>query len=301
MISTGLIGRFWGVTVPPHPLIPPPNVGDFKLSITRALADQLATSIERLTPQPLTEVALSGLEGRPGVYQLYLSGDLVYVGKASRDLPRRLRKHLRKLSGRTNISLDDVGFICLYVDEDLEASAPEKMLIARYRSAGDVPWNTNGFGNNDPGKQRDRSLVKTNHFDALYPINLEVEILLAPHTAKYSTDDYLRRLKEKLPFNLRYENKDADAVQTLRETSVCDPGGPRSVRSHLQSAFAALPSGWQLTILPGYVILYPALTSLDSAMEWWRNEPNGDLVVTAGPNRRAAAGVVEEAGTHTLE
>lgn len=47
----------------------------------------------------------------------------MYVGKASRLLPARLSNHARKLSGRTDLSLATVSFICLYVDEDLEAAA----------------------------------------------------------------------------------------------------------------------------------------------------------------------------------
>ncbi|MFN2495899.1 MAG: GIY-YIG nuclease family protein, partial [Pseudonocardiaceae bacterium] len=107
---------------------------DFKLSITQALADQLAERLEPLRPAPLIEDSLERVESRPGVYELFLGEQRVYVGKASTSLPFRLRKHARKLSGRTGSLLEKVSFVCLYVDEDLEAAAPETLLIKKYRA-----------------------------------------------------------------------------------------------------------------------------------------------------------------------
>src|SRR5689334_7795740 len=72
---------------------------DFKLSITKALGDQLAYALGQLGRASLTEENLEILSERPGVYQLYLNGDFVYVGKADKSLPERLRNHLTKLSG----------------------------------------------------------------------------------------------------------------------------------------------------------------------------------------------------------
>jgi len=77
---------------------------DFKLSITQALADQLAQRPAALRPAPLSEDSLHHVENRPGVYELFLEGRRVYVGKAGNSLPTRLRNHARKLSGRTGLS-----------------------------------------------------------------------------------------------------------------------------------------------------------------------------------------------------
>jgi len=89
------------------------HTADFKLSITRALADQLAEALDTLRPTPLDPEALDALQDRPGVYELWLNDQRVYVGKASKSLPTRLRKHLRKLSGRSGMTGKDVGFVCL--------------------------------------------------------------------------------------------------------------------------------------------------------------------------------------------
>src|SRR4051812_10546270 len=106
-------------------------IAEFHLSITRALADQLATTLQPLRPALLNLTNLESVDSRPGVYVLFVKGERVYVGKASKSLRERLGQHYRKLSGRSGIALADVTFTCVYVDEDLDAAAPEKLLIKK--------------------------------------------------------------------------------------------------------------------------------------------------------------------------
>src|SRR2546423_5476461 len=148
-----------------------PASGESRLSIPRALADQLAEGLRKLTPAALDEHEISRLGRRPGIYHLYQNGLLVYVGKAEDSLPKRLTEHYRKLIGREKVGA--MTFACLYVDEDLHAVAPERLLIHRYRAAGQAPWNTNGFGNHDPGRRRDTTAFEADHFDSLYPVRLD--------------------------------------------------------------------------------------------------------------------------------
>jgi hypothetical protein len=238
---------------------------EFKLSITRALADQLADALSRLRPAPLAAERLDDLQNRPGVYELFVHGKRVYVGKASKDLPKRLRNHLSKLSGRANIDLQDVSFLCLYVDEDLEAAAPETLLIKNYRQSGEVPWNTNGFGNKDPGRNRDHSVVKAKHFDTFYPIDLDQKIdTIAGGT--YEIRDYLAAVKANLPYLLRFETN----LRQLADISVDVPSEPVTASDLLRLAVAALPEGWQATALPGYAILYREESVYRSALVMWR-------------------------------
>lgn len=93
-----------------------PASAEFKLSITRALANQLADALGQLPPAPLTPEDLAALYERPGVYELYLHDHRVYVGKVSKDLPARPANHFRKLSERAGLSPTDVRFLWLYVD-----------------------------------------------------------------------------------------------------------------------------------------------------------------------------------------
>lgn len=258
-------------------------VADFKLSITQALADQLAERLQPLRPAPLSENSLEHVENRPGVYELFLGDQRVYVGKASRSLPTRLRNHARKLSGRTGLSLGDVRFVCLYVDEDLEAAAPETLLIKKYRDAGGSPWNTNGFGNKDPGRRRDTSEIAANHFDALFPINLNATVELTP--GMWRIEELLAEVKQKLPYNFRYERTSTAARHNYQVSLHVEFPTP-STRQLAELVLTALPVGWQLTALPGYAILYKETIDYETALAWWRRTTTG-VVETTGPAHTA--------------
>jgi hypothetical protein len=256
---------------------------DFKLSITQALADQLAERLQPLRPAPLSENSLAQVENRPGVYELLLADRRVYVGKASRSLPARLRNHARKLSGRTGLSLATVSFICLYVDEDLEAAAPETLLIKKYRDEDGSPWNTNGFGNKDPGRRRDTSEIAADHFDALYPINLNATVELTP--GAWRLDELLTEVKRKLPYTLRYERTSGAARHDYQASLHVESPAP-SARQLAELVLTALPVGWQLTALPGYAILYRETITYQTALTWWRSSTTG-VVETTGPAHTA--------------
>lgn len=239
----------------------------FRLSITKALGDQLAEALERLGSAELSERNLAALEERPGVYQLYHKGALVYVGKADRrhkGLPGRLRNHLRKLSGRRNIDLADISFRCLYVDEDFSALAPEQLLINHHRSRGGIPWNNSGFGSRDPGRRRDRTVLKKDHFDVQYPINLEARLRGLP-VGEVDLRSYLSSLKAALPYNFRYAEPADSGETTLRV-----PDREFTADEALRKASAALPASWQITALLNYVIMYEEEHHYKSASRYYR-------------------------------
>jgi len=230
------------------------NYAEFRLSITRALGDQLAESLNELKPAALNLANIAALAPRPGVYQLYEDDHFVYVGKADKSLPVRLAEHFTKVSGR--LSVGRMTFACLYVEEDLHAVAPEKLLIARYKGRGQAPWNNNGFGNNDPGKERDTTdfYKKKHHFDVLHPVNLDWvcdKIIPGP----YSATQLLKALKDALPYVFRYQQ------DPLHENVTVDVFSRRPTADELfQSlglAIASIDPAWQITALPGYVIMYP--------------------------------------------
>jgi hypothetical protein len=233
------------------------STADFRLSITRALGDQLADSIAALTPTPLVFDAVAALDPRGGVYELFYRGDLVYIGKADTSLRERLADHRRKISGRVGLSLADVAFVALYVDEDLSAVAPETLLINRHRVIGESPWNTNGFGNKDPGRERDTSAVKSSHFDALYPANLSLTCDWIS-AGRHRLADLLRDLKANLPYVFRYEagNKAISKQPPVYlHTEIAIAQDSPSV-SEVFAAIADQTPGWQVTAFPGYVIMY---------------------------------------------
>ncbi|GAA4017714.1 hypothetical protein GCM10022384_70230 [Streptomyces marokkonensis] len=243
---------------------------DFTLSITKALGDQLAKALKGLDRAPLAEENLARLKEKPGVYQLYLNDEFVYVGKADKSLPARLRNHLRKISGRRNISLEEMAFSCLYVAEDFSALAPEQLLITHHKGQGDIPWNNNGFGNKDPGRQRDSTVLKRNHFDVLFPIDLDrpVEGLQAGETTLHTL---LESIKTGLPYNFRYGK-----VAEFKTRRVHVPADGMTADEVFRLISAEIPTKWQVTALMGYVIMYD-----DSPIEYksaWRYYRNGQPI-----------------------
>lgn len=251
---------------------------EFKLSVTAALKQQLTAQFDGMPRVVLSEERLAELDGLPGVYELFDGERLVYIGKAD-SLPDRLGNHLHKLRGRARVDMATIGFRCLYVEEDLSTVAPERMLIAEHRAAeleearrsGAKPgserlWNTIGFGNNDPGRNRDRSMVKDSHFDFLYPINLDFPIDLSG-TAISDARDLAIELKAVLPYNFRFD-------QRMPKVPLSDPlavSTAMTARIAFEVLAKALPDGWAVTALPGYVICYmDDPRTYDSRLESWR-------------------------------
>jgi hypothetical protein len=237
-----------------------PSSGEFRPSITRALRDQLVTSLDALEPDPLTTTAIEALLRRPGVYQLYHRDELVYIGKADTSLPRRLTKHHRKLSGREHIDIRDVRFAALYVYEDLKAVAPETLLIEHYRALGRAPWNFNGFGNNDPGQNRDQTLFDAGHFDVQYPARLDWPCEIEPRS--YTARELLSLLKERLPYVVRFHR---DAILDDFHVTLTAPASADQLFGLVANALREADSNWRVIALPGYVIVYPKTGDYPSA------------------------------------
>ncbi|MGW7208691.1 Eco29kI family restriction endonuclease [Streptomyces sp. NPDC054837] len=262
------------------------NHGDFRLSITQALGDQLAQALDVLSPAPLTVQNLDELDQRPGVYQLYRNGEFVYVGKAEKSLPTRIHKHLRKVSGRTNISLAEMTFTCLYVAEDFSALAPEKLLIKHYSEQGQIPWNNNGFGNNDPGKRRDETVVKANHFDNLHRIDID-RVLTSLPQGPVTLHKLLPAAAKEIPYTFRYLKKGyGDTYKTL-----VDVPDRLTVNNLFEIIAAALPGNWQIALLPGRAIMYPdGQRAYPSVWRYYRSRQ----VLDVDPEIEEAGEILEE-------
>ncbi|RIR68079.1 Eco29kI family restriction endonuclease [Mycobacteroides abscessus] len=232
--------------------------GEFRLSLTKAMADQLEEALRQLVPSPLQEEELADVATRGGVYQLYRRGDLVYVGKADTSLQERLDQHRRKIRGRVNVTLDEMTFTALYVVEDLSAFAPEKLLIDRYKAERTSPWNFNGFGNKDPGRERDTSAVEVSHFDSLYPANSDW-ICTSIAAGSHRLVDLLATLKKELPFVFRYQDgnmKKSSQPKLYHDMIVEIPEAGMTADDIFAEIALYLPADWQITAFPGYVIMY---------------------------------------------
>lgn len=232
------------------------HIGLFKLSVTRAMKEQLIEVLDSLHPVPLDNQALQAVEQRGGIYQLLLDGESVYIGKSTSSLRARIEKHHGKLGGRVGFLVPRTTFRCVYVDEDLDALAPEKMLISAFKKAGKAPWNNNGFGNNDPGRRRDGSLVKENHFDSHYSIDLDIPVTLRLDKNQ-SLYVIMNNLKSALPYNFRFPALQAQERREL-DAVFSDTYGvlTQTAREWFTWLADRMPDAWLVTALPGYVICY---------------------------------------------
>lgn len=129
-----------------------PHYFDFDLD--RGIRAQV---VEKLETSPIFPLARGVGPGDSGIYALYLRDALVYIGKASkgttkskRTLRGRLSEHVSKISGRRNISLDDMQCRYLTFSSEWWVFAAEFALMTHYRPI----WNESGFGSKVPGAGR---------------------------------------------------------------------------------------------------------------------------------------------------
>jgi hypothetical protein len=232
---------------------------DFEFDLPGALLQRLINVLDALGTAPLSPEGLVAIPEEQGVYQLLLDNKLVYIGKtdAEAGLRKRLTRHSKKILYRNGLAPDRVTFKCVriyvFTAVDLEAD-----LIRHYGGVKAIPWNGSGFGSNDPGRERDTTKVDSANFDARYPIDIDRSLAFAVESNERSSSA-LARLKEALPFNLRYQGvggRSRKAHPELESAILPAAAGPMSSRDAIQHIVTHLPPGWQATALPGYIILY---------------------------------------------
>lgn len=242
-----------------------PGCGEFEFDMANPLFEQIRHDFELLEFVELVGPNLDGMENRPGVYGLTVGGEIVYVGKADRNVVSRLWKHRRQLSGRRGIRPEEVQFRCLYLAQTWNPLSPEEHLIKRYRPA----WNSSGFGPNDPGRNRDKTNLKENHWHVRYPLDPDW-VCEGIEAADYDVFDLLRLVASHAPYWVRFQgNKRSaegessaqyeEAQEDYRSAAkVLVPRSGMTVEQLLLLAVAALPrpDTWQLTQLPSHILLY---------------------------------------------
>ena len=243
-----------------------PGYVAFEFDLPRFLLEGLSEQLDGIESAQLTGKNLARIPEVQGVYQLFIGGRLVYIGKTDADagLDRRLNRHWKHVQHRLNLDPDDVWFkaarVFVFTAVDLE-----DLLISHYRRRADdigeggvLEWNDSGFGSNDPGRSREMTRYKEGHFDMKYPIDIDREICLdLANTA--TAAGILNALKAHLPYVFRFqgEGNSRRPHQDLRQTEVAVAGCiPLSARSVISRVVGELPGGWRASKLPGRVILY---------------------------------------------
>lgn len=223
----------------------------FEFALTDALISQLVSVLDKMNTAPLTTNLVSCIPNGQGIYQLFLDDQLVYIGKTDSDagLAARLAKHESKVSGRPNLR-GKVRFKAVQVLV-FSAMELETMLIRHYKGQlGSVAWQHSGFGSNDPGRERDTTKYKDDHFDIQHPIDIDEQASYF-FSAGTPMKDALKGIKDQLPYTFRFAQSSETSTTKLSQ----DITG-HSVRDLLEKLVVQLPTGWQATKLPGYVILY---------------------------------------------
>lgn len=233
---------------------------EFEFDLTTALLKDLVDLLDGMGRAPLDVVTVAGIPEVQGVYQLFLGNDLVYVGKTDSDagLNQRLERHAKKIQHRCGLDPKRVSFkaVRIYVFTPIDL---EQQLIKHYSSGTDLAWDKSGFGANDPGKERDTTGLKGKHFDLMYPIDIDVDLGTSSVVGELSVADTLSKLKTEVPYTIRFQNKGGKSRQPhpdLASTRVTIPSNTRTARGILRLVQNALGTEWQVTVLPGYVIVY---------------------------------------------
>lgn len=234
---------------------------ELELDLPGALLTALLKTLDATVPAPLTAENTLALPEEQGIYTLHIDGieAPVYIGKTDGDagLRQRLSRHYKKLAGRKNISPIDVKFkavrLFVFTAMDLEAS-----LIDHFGGVSKVLWSHSGFGSNDPGKERDTTRFKAEHFDTHYPVDIDFDL-----DWTYPTQDtvanHLQRLKEELPYLFRFERPNPNSRKSFHEdflNTFAELSKPITPRSVIKDCLKFLPIGWKATSLPSHIICY---------------------------------------------
>lgn len=243
---------------------------EFEFDLPGALLVHLVEKFAGMEDAPLDANIVSAIPDAQGVYQLFLDGKLSYIGKtdAEAGLRKRLSRHASKILHRVGLDPARISFrairVFVFTAVDLETQ-----LIKHY---GVKTWNGSGFGSNDPGRQRDTTDYKPEHFDALYPIDIDRDLpgLMLPNEG--TAAEFFALLRYEIPYTFRAQNiggKSRVPHKDLFSPVKLPARTPPTTRGVLGAIVPQLPAGWQAVRLPSHVILYK-----DD-----KNYPSGEVLV----------------------
>lgn len=129
-----------------------PHYFDFDLD--QGIRDQV---VKKLESSPKLDLAKNCGPAESGIYALYYTDRLVYIGKATKEFTKskrtlraRLNEHVAKIAGRKNIRLSDMRCQYLIFKSEWWVFAAEIALMTTYAPE----WNYSGFGSKVPGRGR---------------------------------------------------------------------------------------------------------------------------------------------------
>lgn len=238
-----------------------PGYVDFEFDLPEALLARLIQVLDGVGSAVLDSGNVSDIPDAQGVYQLFLDEELVYIGKtdAEAGLRKRLDRHRSKIQHRDGLDPNRVTFkaVRIYVFTAMDL---ETQLIHHYGGQSNVQWNGSGFGSNDPGRERDTTKYKDDHFDAIFPIDID-RALDVGWPDLDSAAAIFATLKSTLPYTFRYQGASARSRKPhsdleAAEIDLTGIEGESTARNVISEVLRQLPAGWQATQLPSHIILY---------------------------------------------
>lgn len=230
---------------------------EFEFDLPGALLERLVTVFKDMAAAPLEASHVDAIPEAQGVYQLFLDGQLSYIGKTDQEagLRKRLTRHSLKIQHRIGLDPSRVTFkavrVFVFTAVDLETQ-----LIKRY---GVKTWNGSGFGSNDPGRERDTTKYKEEHFDAQFPIDIDRVLPNIKLPAEASAADLFRALRSAIPYTFRAQNaggRSREPHPDFTARVVINSAMPVTSRNLIVEIVRNLPAGWQAVKLPSHIILY---------------------------------------------
>lgn len=145
----------------------PADPHHFDFDLDRGIRDQVITALEA---SPLLALERGAGPTSSGIYALYYRRDLVYIGKATREMTSsgrtlrdRINEHVSKIEGRV-IDMTDMQFRYLLFDSEWWVIAAEYALMRHYAP----DWNNSGFGSKTPGRGRPGT-ERVSRWDGQFP------------------------------------------------------------------------------------------------------------------------------------
>ncbi|WP_110642232.1 GIY-YIG nuclease family protein [Salinicola sp. CPA57] len=233
-------------------------VRELEFDLPKHLLEELVTNFDEMPSGPLTLKNASTAQEAQGVYQIFHKGNLVYIGKtsSSKGLKSRLQRHAKKITDRENLAIKDVQFkaIRVYVFTAVDL---ERLLISHYKKPSETTWQNKGFGSNDPGKERDTTALKDDHFDMQFPIDLNKRIDFSGVKIT-SAEDLLKHLASNTSYLIRYEKEKGKKTPhpDLKQAKTKLNASIYSIKDCLIILKQSLSTTWQITTFPGHVIVY---------------------------------------------
>lgn len=236
------------------------SVANFEFDLATPFFEQLLGLFESLETSPLTEERIRLLTPHQGIYGLYQNEKLVYVGKADNSLPGRLEDHQIKISGRLQISVEEIEFKGVYLAKTWVPLAPETKIIAHFQRQNLCEWNGGGFGQHDPGRNREETNKPPYGFDSQFPIKTDWPCI-GVESGAYEANDLLQKVKGLLPFCFRYETDNPQGAWRRGSTKYAGKTIEVSESAMPAARLIALiarqlGSTWQATKFPSHIILY---------------------------------------------